>query len=57
MGIFSKDDDQYKTEVNEGAINMRALTAYLNDHWRDGWRLHSVFEQSGNTCMVFERRT
>ena len=56
MGVFGKDDDRYKTEVNEGAINMRALASLLNDHWRDGWRLHSIFEQSSNTCMVFERR-
>jgi hypothetical protein len=33
---------------------MRWLTGHLNDMGRQGWRLHSIFEQDKNTVMVFE---
>jgi hypothetical protein len=46
---------QYHTEVNKGSVNMRSLTGHLNDMGRQGWRLHSIFEQDKNTVMVFER--
>jgi len=47
---------QYLTEVNKGSINMSTLTDKLNARWDDGWCLHSIFEQDGNTLAVFERR-
>ena len=46
---------EYTTEVNKGSVNMRWLTGHLNDMGRQGWRLHSIFEQDKNTVMVFER--
>ena len=46
---------EYTTEVNKGSVNMRSLTGHLNDMARQGWRLHSIFEQDKNTVMVFER--
>ena len=46
---------QYQTEVNKGSVNMRSLTGHLNEMGRQGWRLHSIFEQDKNTVMVFER--
>jgi hypothetical protein len=46
---------EYTTEVNKGSVNMRWLTGHLNDVGRQGWRLHSIFEQDKNTVMVFER--
>ena len=59
MGII-KDSagttGQYTTEVNKGSINMSTLTDKLNAKWDQGWRLHSIFEQKGNTITVFERR-
>jgi hypothetical protein len=48
---------QYTTEVNKGSVNMRSPTNHLNDMGRQGWRLHSIFEQDKNTVMVFERVT
>ena len=47
---------QYLTEVNKGSINMSTLTDKLNKRWDEGWCLHSIFEQDGNTLSVFERR-
>lgn len=47
--------DAYTTYVNKGSINMRVLTNTLNDYAKDGWRLHTIFEQGGNTICVFER--
>jgi hypothetical protein len=46
---------EYTTEVNKGSVNMRSLTGHLNNMGRQGWRLHSIFEQDKNTVMVFER--
>lgn len=47
---------RYYTEVNKGSVNMSTLTNTLNSKWDDGWRLHTMLEQKGNTLMVFERR-
>lgn len=47
----------YEAEVNKGSINMRSFTGVLNKRWNDGWRLDKVFEQDGNTIMLWERRT
>ena len=46
---------RYMTEVNKGSVNMSTLTDKLNDRYADGWRLHTMIEQNGNTVMVFER--
>lgn len=48
--------DQYVTRVNTGRLDVERNTAFLNDVFRKGFRLHTMFEQSGNTVMVFERR-
>lgn len=47
----------YESEVNRGSLNMRTFTATLNSRWNGGWRLSHLFEQDGNTVMVWERRT
>jgi hypothetical protein len=47
----------YEAEVNKGSINMRYFTGTLNKRWNDGWRLDKLFEQDGNTIMVWERRS
>ena len=46
----------YDTQVNKGSLQMGILKNMLNNRWERGWRLHSIFEQNGNTIMVFERR-
>jgi hypothetical protein len=45
---------QYHAEVNTGSVNMQRLTDRLNSMGRQGWRLHSIFEQDKNTVIVFE---
>lgn len=58
MGLIKDSSSKrghYMTEVNKGSVNMSTLTNKLNDRFADGWRLHSIFEQSGNTLLVFER--
>lgn len=50
-------NDHYDTSVNKGDLNMRSFTDDLNDRWNDGWKLAHVFEQGGNTIVVWERRT
>lgn len=47
---------QYLTEVNKGSVNMSTLTDKLNARYAEGWRLHTMLEQNGNTLMVFERQ-
>jgi len=50
------DGDQYVTRVNRGALDVERHTEYLNKVYRVGFALLDIFEQSGNTVMVFERR-
>lgn len=47
----------YDTEVNKGSLNMGSFKRNLNSRWDDGWKLSHVFEQDGNTVMVWERRS
>jgi hypothetical protein len=46
---------EYDTEVNKKSINMRVFAAMLNQRAESGWRLHTAFEQDGNTVCIFER--
>lgn len=55
MGMFDRND-RYKTVVNRGDTNMEDLEDALNKAYEDGWRLHTIFEQAGNTCIVYEKR-
>jgi hypothetical protein len=48
--------EHYHAEVNKKDLNVGAFTQTLNQRWRDGWRLAHVFEQGGNTVVVWERR-
>jgi hypothetical protein len=47
--------DQYVTRVDRGKLDVERHTDFLNDAYQGGFRLHSIFEQNGNTVMVFER--
>ncbi len=47
----------YHVEVNKRGLSVRALTTALNQRWENGWRLAHVFEQRGNTVLVFEKRS
>jgi hypothetical protein len=51
-----KNGAQYVTRVNRGGLDVERHTDYLNEAFRSGFALHSIFEQNGNTVMVFERR-
>jgi hypothetical protein len=46
---------EYVADVNKGDIRMDNLARKLNDTAAQGWRLHTIFEQHGNTVTVFER--
>ncbi len=46
----------YDVVVNKRSMSVRALTRTLNDRWENGWSLAHVFEQRGNTVLVFEKR-
>jgi hypothetical protein len=48
--------DQYVTRVNKGGLDVERHTDFLNKAYATGFRLFAIFEQSGNTVMVFERR-
>lgn len=57
MGLIKgRETGQYVTEVNKRSANMAVLTQTLNSRYENGWRLHTMLEQDGNTVMVFERR-
>jgi hypothetical protein len=46
----------YDVVVNKRGLSVTALTTTLNERWDNGWRLAHVFEQRGNTVLVFEKR-
>jgi hypothetical protein len=50
-------NDHYDCEVNRDELSMSWLKDSLNDRWNDGWKLAQVFEQAGNTVVIWERRT
>lgn len=47
---------RYDAVVNKKSINMAVLTQQLNQRWEHGWRLAHIYEQAGNSVMIFERR-
>jgi hypothetical protein len=49
--------NQYVTRVNKGRLDVERHTDFLNEAFARGFALHTIFEQSGNTVMVFERRS
>lgn len=51
-----QDGPRYDAVVNKKSINMAVLTSQLNQRWKQGWRLAHVYEQAGNSVMIFERR-
>jgi hypothetical protein len=48
--------EQYVTRVNKDRLDVERHTAYLNNAFSKGYKLFAIFEQNGNTVMVFERR-
>jgi len=46
---------EYAAVVNKGNLNVNHLTATLNQRGGQGWRLAHIFEQHGNTVLVYER--
>ncbi len=55
--IAEVDALHYQVEVNKRGLSVSALTTTLNQRWENGWRLAHVFEQRGNTVLVFEERS
>lgn len=47
---------RYDVVVNRGSMNAGAMRHRLNSAWARGWRLSHIFEQHGNTVIIFERR-
>ena len=45
----------YDATVNKGSINMRVFISTLNSRAQEGWKLDHVFEQHGNTIMVWRK--
>jgi hypothetical protein len=49
-------DNHYDAEVNRGDLNVSSFARDLNKRYEDGWKLAHIFEQGGNTVVVWERR-
>lgn len=47
---------RYLCSVNKGSANMQAWQDRLNQAWANGYRLHTAFEQGGNTVQILEKR-
>lgn len=47
--------DHYEAEVNRGDLDVGSFTRTLNKRHEGGWKLSHIFEQAGNTIMVWEQ--
>lgn len=56
FGDAWRSGQQYLTQVNRGDLNAEDNTRVLNAAFASGFSLRTMFEQHGNTVMVFERR-
>lgn len=45
----------YDAEVNKGSLSITFFKSTLNTRWENGWKLSHIFEQDGNTVIVWER--
>ena len=43
--------------VNKNSLSVKMLGPTLAKRLQDGWTLAHIFEQDGNTVMVFQRNT
>lgn len=47
---------EYDAEVNKKSVNaLPGRATELNTRAKKGWRLHTAFEQDGNTITIYER--
>lgn len=46
---------RWEAEVNKGKIRMCGLTDVLNARDGNGYVLHQIFEQDGNTVAIWRR--
>ncbi len=54
--IEKVEAQHYDVVVNKRGLSVKALTTTLNERWENGWSLAHVFEQRGNTVLVFQKR-
>ncbi len=47
--------DHYDAEVNRGDLDVGSLTKKLNKRHDEGWKLAHIFEQAGNTVMIWQK--
>lgn len=50
------ESEHYDTDVNKGSLNVGSFKRELNRRWTAGWKLAHIFEQDGNTVIVWERQ-
>ena len=51
----SPNSPHYEIEVNEGSVNMKKFSSAANDRHANGYRMAHVFQQEGNTIVVWEK--
>ena len=53
---FGSGDGHYEVEVNKGDLNAGSMSRKMNDRYSDGWKVAHIFEENGNTVIVWERQ-
>lgn len=62
MALFSGWSDgspsgpHYEIDVNKGSMRKQSFEAAANKRWANGYRIAHVYEQDGNTVVVWEKR-
>lgn len=46
----------YEAQVNKGSINMEKFTKTANARWDNGYKLEHLYEQDGNTVVIWMRK-
>jgi hypothetical protein len=61
LGLFyaftegKPDGPPYEIEVNKGSMNTGKFTATANARWENGYYIEHVYEQAGNTVVIWRR--
>jgi hypothetical protein len=46
----------YEIEVNRGSMNAGKFASTANARWENGYLIEHVYEQNGNTIVVWRKR-
>jgi len=56
FGDRSPNGPLYEVEVNNGSMRVQQFAKTANARWANGYLIEHVYEQDGNTVVVWRKR-